>query len=158
METPVITLKQLKINERLSDDSLCFSCVVYVNGTRAFEVWDNGQGGVVEYNPLGKNGAKLLSLVEEYARGLPPLPSEFFPEGLEMDIDLLVDSLIRSKLKEERERKFADKIKRLCKVKTLFRLPTDEVLSYRTIEHVYDEQVKSHLNKKYPGVFIYNEQ
>lgn len=82
-----IELKNLKINERLSEETVCFSATVYVDGKRAFEACNRGHGGANEYH--GDCGAAAA-----YAATLPPYTS---PVGsLPYDLDMLIGDLIEA--------------------------------------------------------------
>ena len=48
---PIITVKNVQYNERLSTDSLCFSATVYVDGKRFGIATDTGMGGMVNVEP-----------------------------------------------------------------------------------------------------------
>lgn len=80
-----IELKNLKINERLSEETTCFSATVYVDGKRAFEASNRGHGGANEYH----GGYEAAAA---YAATLPPYTSEV--GSLPYDLDMLIDDLI----------------------------------------------------------------
>ena len=82
-----IEIKNLKINERLSEETLCFSATVYVDGKRAFEACNRGHGGANEYH--GDYDAAAA-----YAATLPPYTSEV--GSLPYDLDMLIGDLIEA--------------------------------------------------------------
>lgn len=82
-----IELKNLKINERLSEETTCFSATVYVDGKRAFEACNRGHGGANEYH--GDYDAAAA-----YAATLPPYTSSV--GSLPYDLDMLIDDLIET--------------------------------------------------------------
>ena len=82
-----IKLKNLKINERLSEETMCFSATVYVDGKRAFEAANRGHGGPNEYR--GDYDAAAA-----YAATLPPYTSEI--GSLPYDLDMMIDDLIEA--------------------------------------------------------------
>ena len=67
-----IVLKDIRIDDRLSDDSTCFSATMYINGVRAGVARNDGNGGMTDYQPFDKRGKGLIREAEEYCRGLPP--------------------------------------------------------------------------------------
>jgi hypothetical protein len=46
-----ITLKKLSVNQRLSEETLCFTADVYINGKREGMVSNRGHGGCDDYHP-----------------------------------------------------------------------------------------------------------
>jgi hypothetical protein len=96
-----IELKNLKINERLSEETTCFSATVYVDGKRAFEAGNRGHGGCNEY--YGDTSA-----AQAYAATLPPYASVV--GSIPYDLDMLIDDLIE---KERFERALKRDLKRV---------------------------------------------
>ena len=94
-----IELKNLKINERLSEETTCFSATVYVDGKRAFETGNRGHGGCNEYH--GDTSAAAA-----YAATLPP-----YEGRLPYDLDMLIDDLIEA---ERFERALKRDLKRVA--------------------------------------------
>ena len=90
-----LELKNLKINERLSEETTCFTATVYVDGKRAFDVANRGNGGPNEY--YGNYEA-----AQKYAASLPPYVikdegetcEEMTIRSLPYDLDMLIDDLI----------------------------------------------------------------
>jgi hypothetical protein len=94
-----IELKNLKINERLSEETTCFSATVYVDGKRAFEAANRGHGGCNEYRGAYEAAAA-------YAATLPP-----YEGRLPYDLDMLIDDLIEA---ERFERALKRDLKRVA--------------------------------------------
>lgn len=62
----LIEIKNLKSIERLSDETLCFYATVYLDGKRAGEVSNTGEGAENDYHPLD-----LYHRLSAYADTLP---------------------------------------------------------------------------------------
>lgn len=135
---PDYTLKGYK--SFMSSDGYAFSATVYADGKKIGTVSNGGYGGPNDYSFIDKTAGDAL---EVYAKSLPPLESELFPEGLTMDLDLYIDELIND-LEEKKV------IKRHCKTKTLFQLKGDAKGEWRVIKTMYSPKVAEHLRNKYP--------
>jgi hypothetical protein len=69
-----ITLQSIKMNKALSEETLCFSATMCVNGKPAFTVKNHGTGGRNLYMLLGSNSdewaqsCRLIKQAEKWAR------------------------------------------------------------------------------------------
>ena len=93
MTAPEITLKNLKIAEFNSKDSVCFEATVYVDGKRFCIANDDGWGGQTNYEPLRPRGgfkdggeagsadAKLGDAVFAIGKRINPNALKKYPEG-----------------------------------------------------------------------------
>ncbi len=92
-----ITLKNLKVADFASEETLCFTATVVFDGAAIAEVRNDGHGGSTFIRALtGK--AALLADAESFAKGLPPALFDPEHEGAEplsidMSLDFLVDQL-----------------------------------------------------------------
>lgn len=82
-----IELKNLKINERLSEETTCFSATVYVDGKRAFEAGNRGHGGCNEYHGDYEAAAAYAATRPPYTSAVGSIP---------YDLDMLIDDLIEA--------------------------------------------------------------
>jgi hypothetical protein len=87
-----ITIRQLTSNPQLSDETLCFTCSVYVDGVKAFTAMNRGTGGCHEYRPVKGQSRELLDKAEEWAKSLPPV------DGLDSVLDPVIDQLVDREL------------------------------------------------------------
>lgn len=110
-----LELKNFKSNERMSDETNCFTADMWVNGKKIGMAMNRGHGGPTDMHYTDVEAGKAF---EAYCKSLPPKESKYFPEGLKMDAELFVDELV-----EEMLRKKADKA--LCRGKTAFRLKSE---------------------------------
>lgn len=94
-----ITLKNLKVAEFASEETLCFSATVLFDGVAVAEARNDGHGGSTFLHALqGKRD--LLSEAEQFAKSLPPATldcgvsdEDDNPLIVDVTLDFLVDQL-----------------------------------------------------------------
>lgn len=151
-----VELKAVKINERLSEETTCFSATIMIDGKKAGEASNRGCGGNTDIHIPDR---ELRDRFLAWAKSLPPLPPDpRWPDLGEfpMDAEALIDQLVEA----ESRRQW---LKRQCRTKTLFALKGDnpeETGSYRTVKGPYTPAVKKFLTDKYGDQLevIYNER
>ncbi len=85
-----ITIKNLSVTVKHSEETFCFTATAYVDGVKAFSVSNRGRGEMNSYRPLGLRGAGLLSAAKASAlaaRTAVESPQSYTPD---MCLDLLV--------------------------------------------------------------------
>ena len=92
-----ITLKNLKVADFASEETMCFSATVVFDGTPIAEARNDGHGGSTFLHALNGKAA-LLAQAEAFAKSLPPAPLDLGHEGedphyIDMTLDFLVDEL-----------------------------------------------------------------
>ena len=92
-----ITLKNLKVADFASEETLCFTATVVFDGKPIAEARNDGNGGSTFLRALNGKAA-LLAQAEAFAKGLPPAPLDLGQPGeephyIEMRLDFLVDEL-----------------------------------------------------------------
>ncbi len=92
-ENMEIDLKKIEILEANSDETLCFSARLYINGAFAATVHNNGQG---EANRYYFDDPQIRDEFFSYCRNLPDFDSPYGP--LTADEDLVIGDLIEKKL------------------------------------------------------------
>lgn len=133
-----ITIKKFTVNKALSEETLCFSATVFVDGKMAFSVLNRGNGGCHEYSTYGiENGRKLLDSAMSYARNLKK--DDF--EALDC---LLLEMIEDRKLIAE------------CAKKTIYRLPGTENSTF-VINAKFSKDVKSEILYLHPTAILLNE-
>ena len=91
-----LELKSIKYTAWMSEETLCFTANLYVDGKVFAEVSSQGHGGSTDFRPHSKfktEGAtyfyRRLKEVEAHCEAMPNLdPCELFDEGLPMDLEL----------------------------------------------------------------------
>ena len=95
-----LAVKTLKVAEFASEETLCYEATFTFDGVPAFRGKNGGTGGPDDYEPIsyekesGPQFRERMAPIEAWAKTFPPLPSEHFEDGLEMDLELLVGLLI----------------------------------------------------------------
>lgn len=92
-----ITLKNLKVADFASEETMCFTATVVFDGTPIAEAHNDGHGGSTLVRAR-EGQAALLAQAEAFAKGLPPAPLYLGKEGdephyIDMTLDFLVDEL-----------------------------------------------------------------
>jgi hypothetical protein len=111
-----IELKRIQHARNLSEETNAFTADIYVNGEYVGYAKNDGHGGCTDYHhhakgvKWGANGyseadqakvdraRRLLREAEEWAKGLSPVKSEYFPEGLAQNLELVIDDLVMDDL------------------------------------------------------------
>jgi len=154
----IITVKSVKEHKELSDDSLAFSCSVYVDGRRAFTADNNGNGGCTMFRaikPLDWSREQIKA-AEAHCATLPeedigPALAGGEPLVIQPDLDWVVTSLAVAELE-------ARDWKRKLKGETWFRNSGDEPNTYTIYAHPYNDAMKEHMAKRHPGAVVMNEK
>jgi hypothetical protein len=118
-----VTLKNVKLNVALSDETDCFSATIYIDGKRAATCGNRGNGGPNFYDFKDHT---LRKSFEDYCKSLPYEG----PYDLKMDAELYISELLM-KWEENHQ------IKKWCKKKTIFRLKGDKKDQWRTYATPY---------------------
>lgn len=118
-------------------DGQGFTCTLYVDGVRTAEVFDDGWGGEHQYTTLDKAS---MDKFDAHVKSQPPITFE--NTQLPTTHDMVVSQLID-------EYEFKSFLRKECKTKTLFQLPTDNKDEWRTVEHVDCDKVREFVKKKY---------
>jgi hypothetical protein len=154
MSKPRIEFKSLKLHDDMSDETQCYSAIIVVDGVAAIAASNQGQGGGDNYHPVDSDDASIkafdtaMDKLEAYAKTLPPLPSEYFPKGLEMDVELLVSQLIDAEQLKKDEKKFIRELS-----KKIFMIDSGKLY---TVKQVLTGALHKKLLVDYPGAEILN--
>jgi hypothetical protein len=147
-----------------------FNCSLYRDNKKVAECIDSGNGGEIMFNwldykePRIKRDIPDLHIKGEVAHvSFTPYENDFFdfcrketydgyfgksPKTPDLKLSEMIDDFENNK-----------RLKRLCKSKTLFRIPKQSYKDgvWHTIPHVFTPQVKEYLVKKYGNCKILNE-
>lgn len=138
-----ITLKNVKIIAALSEETLCYSATVYVDGRRAFIATNHGHGGSDDYRPIDAEGAELLRAAEAYAESLPSLV--FDGIEIENNLELLISELLET---AEKERATARLLARATIVK--------DGTQWRKYSAPYSPALADRIKRERPSAIILN--
>lgn len=129
----MITLKNIKVHEDMSQETTCFSATIYVGGKRIGEVRNDGHGGPNFYHWLD---AELGRQVHVWAEAQP---TEFKFEKLDQLVGRLLSRTEAARL-----------IARQCKRQTVFFVAGDPPGEARTLKSApFTPAAKAHLVRKY---------
>ena len=126
-----ISLKSVKVHDDMSEETMCFSATIYVNGKKAGDAKNNGHGGCNYY--YMKDGFEE-SVLEEWAK---QKTGETFEALDSLLFDLIQDY--------EEEKQF----KRWCKKWTVLRLNDTPKGQWITLSIGYSPLVKTKVHEKY---------
>lgn len=93
---PRLTLKSVKVNLGLSEETFAFTATLYVNGARYGFVSNAGHGGPCQVRVLEAQNWKLseLELNNLIKETFPLVASKLFPEGRQRDLDDVLSELV----------------------------------------------------------------
>ena len=131
-------LKKVKINQRLSEETTCYSADLYIDGKKAADCSNRGCGGPDEIRWLSSE------LEEKFKAMLATMPPfEAYGVTITPSTDTYIGELL-----DAHETKV--QLRRWCAKAVLFRLVGDEAGQYRTLEKTkYSPAVAKHLRDKY---------
>ena len=130
-----LTLKNLKVAEHLSEETVAFTATVYIDGKRAFTACNHGTGGENMLEPLKDRG--IIDRAQTYFASLPPEPSQYgdLPMSLDFAVSLAVDEALHLKDLKRCLKKITVKTPEgICTFKASFK-PTPENLAYIAQKH-----------------------
>lgn len=105
-----LELKNVKINETFSEETLMFMADLFVDGKKVGYANNDGRGGCTSYNAY-ENQREALAKAEAYALTLPSTITEFggkdyeFKSSLESWIDDAVNKIYDAKAQAKAEKK-----------------------------------------------------
>lgn len=93
-----IELKNLDVNKRMSEETWAFTATVYLNGERVAIAENRGRGGQTMLRPYtnrnGNNRTDGRDELREVVADLPNVDSQIGDEGLNLDAEATVHSLV----------------------------------------------------------------
>ena len=141
-----VHLSKININEKLSEETLCFSADLWMDGKKMGMVSNRGMGSEHEYQLIA--GADW----EGFRDFCMTQPHQF-----DFDIeDQFIDSLLEKHQLEQALAKQAQKIKRLCLKSTVIKLPNSR--EYLIFKMPFSPELAHKLREKYGNdIEIFNE-
>lgn len=109
-----IELKKIEFNERMSEETNCFSADLYINGKHVGEASNRGHGGPTDYQSFNDEGHTLIKQAEAYCKTLPPYTYEMSGEthSIDMDLEMHIDNLLTGYLQDKELQKFRKSMER----------------------------------------------
>lgn len=142
-----IVLKKIRYNDRMSDETSCFSAEIWMDGQKLADVSNQGCGGSNAYYPVGGYSNPKWTELCEWCKKQPPHIYQGI--SIEMDTDLYISDLLEEWLKKEDTRRVQAQIKRWCKTKTVYRLKGDAPGKWWVLKTPYSPKVKEQIVTKY---------
>jgi hypothetical protein len=136
-----IELRRITSNARLSRETNAFAADVWIDGELAATAHNDGGGGQTF---MHFHSPELEAAAEQWARSLPPEPSQFGP--VPMNLPFYIDLLLEKHLREKHE---LAQYRRWCKKETVFRLKDDKPGEWRTIRAPFTLNIAAQLRKKH---------
>lgn len=146
-----ITVKNVKVAEFASEETLCFEATVYIDGKRGFTAHNQGHGGSNMYHPIKKGDdfdRSLLDAAEAWVKKQPEIVCNDFEETFSYQpcLDHFVDKAV-NEFQTEKQLKKA--------LKKALILEADKIFSYNCkADH---PTIREQIKKKYPDAVIMND-
>lgn len=138
-----VELKKFTSNARLSEETICFSADLYVDGKKIGECSNRGHGDPILINYFDAEAGRAF---EEYCKSLPPTPwPEDFPQNLPphpMDAEGVIDGLVEDILRMKQYKSW-------CKNKTVVRLKGAKEGEWLIHKMPYSPQAKQAILARY---------
>lgn len=144
-----IELKGVRVSVSGSHETTNYVADVYINGIKAFAAENDGQGGSDLYIQY-KGRRDLLDKAEQYAKELPPMKDEDFPDGLEMNLEMLIGEL----LAEWEKAKIVKSIMKKAVKHTVYTRPGMAEGAYAYIKAPRTPETDAYVARKYPDAVI----
>jgi|LauGreDrversion4_2_1035121.scaffolds.fasta_scaffold110645_4 hypothetical protein len=111
-----IQLKNVKINDAFSEETICFKADVFANGKKIALAENNGRGGCTSINPYPEMRSKLAEL-ESHCKSLPKRVYDF--GEFDCDLESVIEDLLNEKMAEKEQKK----IDKLCLANIVYGIP-----------------------------------
>jgi len=118
-----IQLKNVRINDAFSEETICFKADVFANSKKIAHAENDGRGGCTYIHPYPDMRAKLAEL-ESYCKSLPKRVYDF--GEFDCDLETVIDDLIAEKIAEKEQKK----IDKLCLANIVYGIPGGASYSY----------------------------
>jgi hypothetical protein len=112
-----IEIKNVKINNSFSEETICFTADIFVDGKKTGYARNDGRGGCTHYSSYHKpNNDHDLRQAEAYAKTLPSTSHEFMGKTmvLESNLESLIDEMVYAIDNKREADKFQKKIQKAC--------------------------------------------
>jgi hypothetical protein len=139
-----VELRKVKYNEKMSDETSCFSAEVWMDGKKLADVSNRGCGGGNDYY---SGHVSEWDKFVKWCNSQPPVVS--YGMTLPMNADLYIGDLFDAWLVKDDVRRQQAQLKRWCRTKTVYRLKGDDPGTWRIFSRAYDAVVKEFLQKKH---------
>ena len=111
-----IQLKNVKINDSFSEETICFKADVFVNGKKTALAENDGRGGCTFIHAYPEKKSELVEL-EKYCKSLPKRVYDF--GEFENNLESVIEDLLNEKMAEKEQKK----IDKLCLTSIVYGIP-----------------------------------
>jgi hypothetical protein len=118
-----IQLKNVKINEAFSEETICFKADVFANNKKIAHAENDGRGGCTYIHPYPEMREKLAEL-ESHCKTLPKRVYDF--GEFDCDLETVIEDLLNEKIAEKEQKK----IDKLCLTNIVYGIPGGMSYSY----------------------------
>jgi hypothetical protein len=113
-----IQLKNVKINDSFSEETICFKADLFVNGKKIAHAENDGRGGCTFIYAYPEKKSELAE-VEKYCKTLPKRVYDF--GEFDNDLESVIEDLLNEKMQEKEQKK----IDKLCLTSIVYGIPGD---------------------------------
>lgn len=104
-------LKKIKFMEALSEETNCFSAILYVNGLQLAYCKNTGNGGSTDIHFLPE--CRILGQeIEDFLKTQPKIKPEGFDFELDFNLEYIVDDLVQKNLEAKELQRLMNKTKK----------------------------------------------
>ncbi len=109
-----IELKNLRIYDKMSEETIAFTADVYVNGKKVAYAKNEGCGGCTYYHSYPNADRALLKAAEDYCKALPPEKSTYGDKTLELpqSLESVIDEWVYRVHNEKADAAFKKKLEK----------------------------------------------
>lgn len=156
MTKPTLAVSGINYNRRLSQEAMCFSAVVSVNGKKCIIVSNAGRGGPDDLDPYHREGRAPtevemdafkagMALLEAYAKSLPVTEQRGTSAPVEVVETVIMKAVLEAMARKDFNREFRKLVHIVHdgKIRTL-KMPLKDY-------HARTAEAKTILDKHYPG-------
>lgn len=132
-----------------------FSLTLVIDGVRAAEVHNAADGGVYRWRWLesGRGAPAVRAARAKWDAYVASLPPEGVADGsaFQPDADYALAALVDE---HEEAKRLKAKLRRACRTKTLFRLPSHGPREWLEVARPFTPALKAAIEARYPGVAL----
>ena len=155
-----VTFKRFQSNERLSQETVCFTTDVYFNGQKIGTAENRGEGGQALFRKDPKATHEIVAAAEAWAKGQPCRDVHgrvhTFDDGTEMVAGGLEDYCDDAASLLHINKQELARLKRVMKNHTAFLDPAEPGEIFQLKSAYNGEQTKTAVEKRYPGAVVLN--
>jgi hypothetical protein len=101
-----VELKKISFNERMSEETNCFTADLYINGRKVGECKNEGHGGCTDYHGDTKEDNVLIAKAEAYYKSLPKVKDEKYNFEYQPTLEGAIDEQLEEYLKAKERKRF----------------------------------------------------